>query len=85
MDGFVAIQSHSSTTPGRPTTFDCRTALLTNAAETTSTHALKARTLHFVPTMCQDADERMCSLQIRYKESHDQKIRNAPLSFTTGQ
>lgn len=66
-------------------TFDYPTALLTDDTATISPHALKVILSHYVGTTLQDADEQMKSSQWQYKDEHDRKFPNSPLSFTAWQ
>lgn len=43
---------------------------------------LKAKLLQCDTTMRQDCDKRIEAVQQRYKDYHDRKTRNAPLTFT---
>lgn len=71
-------------TPGL-TTFENPTALPTDETAKTFLHTLKARLLRHAVKIRQYADKQIKSTQQCYINNHDQKVCNAPFSFTVGQ
>lgn len=78
------LRSFYHTTPG-PITFDCPTALTTDAIASTSLQKLNAIPLHGVVKMRQEPDTGRKWSHWRFKFDHDQRFRNAPLPFTESQ
>lgn len=72
-----------SNKPPGPTNFENPSAFPTNKIATKSPRALRARLLNHVEIVHQDADKQIRLSKPRYKDGHDRKISNLPLSFTT--
>lgn len=67
-----------------PNTLGCPTLLPSETTATTFPELLRAGLLHGEATSGQDGDRRVKLSKWKYKNDHDLRSRNAPLSFTVG-